>query len=89
MNAYIESPTNLGISQRRACALRQQLQAYGITATIIAIGKGETKPIELSDYDRYTQKDLWALNRRVELLTETEHETKTQAIDCTALSARR
>ena len=83
---------NFRLSQRRACALKDFLHNQGILTKIIAVGKGESEPIRLSDPGRYEEEEIWALNRRVALLTQwNEDDIKSKRVDCTALrtSSRR
>jgi outer membrane protein OmpA-like peptidoglycan-associated protein len=59
---------NLVLSKRRAEALAGFLKDHGYQGRIHIEGAGESQPIKLDDPDRYTQEEIWALNRRVELL---------------------
>ena len=63
---------NFKLSQRRACALKDFLHQQGVTAEIVAQGKGESEPMNLSDEDRYDTEEIWALQRRVEFLEVNE-----------------
>jgi len=60
--------SNLALSKRRAEALAAYLRDQGYQGRIHTEGVGETRPIELDDPQRYTQEEIWALNRRVELV---------------------
>ena len=58
--------TNLALSQKRAAAVRQALQAAGTPAArLAAVGKGETDPVTEN-----TSADGRARNRRVEIIVE-------------------
>ena len=59
---------NLALSRRRAETLAAYLREQGYKGLIRTEGAGESQPIELDDPDRYTQEEIWALNRRVELV---------------------
>ena len=59
---------NLALSKHRAEALAAYLREQGYEGRIRTEGAGESQPIELDDPDRYTQEEIWALNRRVELV---------------------
>ena len=59
---------NLALSRRRAETLATYLREQGFEGRIRTEGAGESQPIELDDPDRYTQEEIWALNRRVELV---------------------
>ncbi len=59
---------NLALSRRRAETLAAYLREQGFEGRIRTEGAGEAQPIELDDPDRYTQEEIWALNRRVELV---------------------
>ena len=59
---------NLALSRRRAEALATYLREQGYEGRIRTEGAGESQPIELDDPDRYTEEEIWALNRRVELV---------------------
>ncbi|MCK5876548.1 MAG: OmpA family protein [Candidatus Marithrix sp.] len=62
---------NVKISMRRALALKNYLTKFGVSIPIIAIGHGKQNPLIL-DYvsRRYTETEIDALNRRVEIITE-------------------
>lgn len=57
------------ISKKRAKALRRYLRRAGIRITIITKGRGERDPLQLDNPGAYTQAEIDALNRRVELAT--------------------
>ena len=59
---------NLALSKRRAEALAAYLKDQGYGGRIRVEGVGESEPIQLDDPDRYTQEEIWDLNRRVELV---------------------
>jgi OOP family OmpA-OmpF porin len=59
---------NLALSKRRAEALAGFLKDHGYQGRIHIEGAGESQPIKLDDPDRYTEEEIWALNRRVELV---------------------
>jgi outer membrane protein OmpA-like peptidoglycan-associated protein len=59
---------NLALSKRRAEALAAYLKDQGYEGRIRIEGAGESQPIILDDPDRYTQEEIWELNRRVELV---------------------
>lgn len=59
---------NLALSKRRAEALAAYLREQGFEGRIRTEGAGESQPIDLDDPERYTQEEIWALNRRVELV---------------------
>ncbi|KAA6184093.1 OmpA family protein [Thiohalocapsa marina] len=59
---------NQRLSRRRAEALARFLQQAGYAGSIHTEGAGESQPIQLSDPALYSQEQIWALNRRVELV---------------------
>ncbi|MBP8197513.1 MAG: OmpA family protein [Chromatiaceae bacterium] len=59
---------NLALSIRRAEVLAKYLKDQGYGGRIRIEGAGESQPIKLDDPDRYTQEEIWELNRRVELV---------------------
>ena len=59
---------NLALSKRRAEGLAAYLKDQGYAGRIRIEGAGESQPIKLDDPDRYTQEEIWELNRRVELV---------------------
>ena len=59
---------NLALSKRRAEVLAAYLKDQGYGGRIRIEGAGESQPIKLDDPDRYTQEEIWELNRRVELV---------------------
>lgn len=58
---------NLGLSLRRAEAVAAFLKSKGIGAPVSAEGKGERDPRALSAAASYSQEEIDALNRRVEV----------------------
>ena len=59
---------NLALSKRRAETLAAYLREQGFEGRIGTEGAGESQPIELDDPDRFSEEEIWALNRRVELV---------------------
>ncbi|MBK1620788.1 hypothetical protein CKO42_20605 [Lamprobacter modestohalophilus] len=59
---------NQVLSQRRAEAVAAFLRSHGYKGQIITKGLGESEPAILSDPSRYSQEEIWQLNRRVELV---------------------
>ncbi len=59
---------NLALSKRRAETLAAYLKEQGYGGRIRIEGAGESDPIQLDDPERYTQEEIWELNRRVELV---------------------
>ncbi len=57
------------ISKRRAKALKRYLRRAGIRIRIKTIGRGEREPLKLDNPAAYTQEEIDALNRRVEVKT--------------------
>lgn len=62
------SAQNQVLSQRRAEALAEFLRSRGYKGEIVTKGLGESEPATLSDPSRYSQEEIWQLNRRVELV---------------------
>ncbi|MFM8331116.1 MAG: OmpA family protein [Candidatus Methylumidiphilus sp.] len=60
---------NLRLSTQRAETVAQYLKQYHISVPIHTVGKGESAPKALYDPSRYTQEQIWAIQRRVELET--------------------
>ena len=58
---------NLVLSKHRAETVVTYLKKNGIAIELNALGKGKSAPKELSDATRYTQEEIWEINRRVEL----------------------
>lgn len=58
---------NLDLSSRRAHALKAYLQEQGVTTHIKTLGKGENEPPEISDVSLYSEDQLRAIARRVEM----------------------
>lgn len=61
---------NRKLSERRAQAVAQYLKSHGISAPITHEGRGESEPKEISSEARYTQEEKWAIQRRVQVITE-------------------
>jgi OmpA-OmpF porin, OOP family len=59
---------NLLLSRRRAEALAQYLREAGYDGLVHTEGAGESQPIQLADPSFYSPEEIWALNRRVELV---------------------
>lgn len=58
---------NLALSIGRAEAVAGWLRRQGFAGRVLTRGRGEDQPIELDDPQRYSQQQIWQLNRRVEL----------------------
>ncbi len=58
---------NLNLSQKRAETVAKYLINHGIKFTITPIGKGKSNPPVISDPSKYSQEEIWAIQRRVEL----------------------
>jgi outer membrane protein OmpA-like peptidoglycan-associated protein len=58
---------NQKLSLKRAKALARWLVEAGFSGEIETRGSGETQPLKLDDPGRYSQQEIWQLNRRVEL----------------------
>lgn len=61
---------NLYLSQQRAEAVAEYLRENGYHGQIQVEGAGESQPAALYDPSRYTKEEIWALNRRVEMLRQ-------------------
>lgn len=59
---------NLLLSRKRAETLAQYLREAGYQGSIKTEGAGESQPLRLADPGFYSQEEIWALNRRVELV---------------------
>ena len=59
---------NLRLSRRRGEAVRDFLNERGFGGEIEMIPKGESQPFKLDDSQNHTEKEIWRLNRRVELM---------------------
>lgn len=64
------SSYNKGLSLKRAKALKIFIENQGIDANLMVDGKGEDEPLEIDSTDNYTQSEINALNRRVEVLIQ-------------------
>jgi outer membrane protein OmpA-like peptidoglycan-associated protein len=58
------------LSVARANALKKYLQEKGVKLYIFIDGRGEKEPLALDNPDDYTQAEIDALNRRVEVITQ-------------------
>lgn len=61
---------NKQLSQSRVEAIQKALKDGGYQGKIKVVGKGEREPMTLDDPKRYTEEEIWQLNRRVELVTK-------------------
>jgi outer membrane protein OmpA-like peptidoglycan-associated protein len=61
---------NQDLSERRANALKNYIILQAITAKISTQGRGEDEPVHLDNPEDFTQEEIDALNRRVEIITE-------------------
>jgi len=61
---------NQQLSEKRAKKLKNNLIFQSITAKIMTEGRGEDKPVHLDNPENFTQEEIDALNRRVEIITE-------------------
>ncbi len=59
---------NQALSERRVAAVADFLLQNGYAGKIETKGYGESQPIQLDDPKRYSQEQVWQLNRRVELV---------------------
>jgi outer membrane protein OmpA-like peptidoglycan-associated protein len=60
-----EADYNMRLSDQRAKAVADYLKQNGVIAKIVAIAKGKSEPLQLSNTDGLNPEDIWALNRRV------------------------
>jgi outer membrane protein OmpA-like peptidoglycan-associated protein len=58
---------NRELSLKRAEMLRELLLSNGVSSEIFVEGKGEDEPIQIEHGDKLDQKEIDALNRRVEI----------------------
>lgn len=65
-----EPDYNLSLSQRRAAALAAYLKAHGVSLSISTEGKGESTPYAPDDPAKYSEEELFQMDRRVELRRE-------------------
>jgi len=61
---------NMKLSIERAKALKNYLESEGISALMGTSGRGEREPLKLDNPENYTQEEIYALNRRVEVMTQ-------------------
>lgn len=59
---------NLGLSERRAFAVKAYLAEYGYAGGIRIVGRGEEEPFQPADASRYSLEELYQMSRRVELV---------------------
>lgn len=59
---------NMSLSKRRAEIVVAYLKKQGVKIPLKAVGKGKSSPSEISDPSRYTQEEIWEINRRVEIV---------------------
>jgi outer membrane protein OmpA-like peptidoglycan-associated protein len=57
---------NMGLSEKRARAVRDYLISHGVNAVIKVMAKGKRDPLQIDDKSGMSKEDIWALNRRVE-----------------------
>jgi outer membrane protein OmpA-like peptidoglycan-associated protein len=57
---------NMGLSEKRARAVREFLMSRGVSAVIKVVAKGKRDPLQIEDKSGMSREDTWALNRRVE-----------------------
>lgn len=62
---------NQELSTRRAEALKKYIINLGYNGQIATIGKGESKPVQLDNSQRYSKEEIYRLNRRVEFFSST------------------
>jgi len=61
---------NQDLSKKRANVLKNYLILQAITAKISTAGRGEDEPVHLDNPEDFTQEEIYALNRRVEIITD-------------------
>jgi len=61
---------NLKLSIERAKALKNYLENERVSASLVTSGQGERAPLQLNNPENYTQEEIYALNRRVEVMTQ-------------------
>jgi outer membrane protein OmpA-like peptidoglycan-associated protein len=61
---------NMKLSIERAKALKNYLESEGISALMGTSGRGEREPLKLDSPENYTKEEIYALNRRVEVMTQ-------------------
>ena len=57
---------NMGLSEKRARAVKDYLTSHGVSAVIKVVAKGKRDPLQIEDKSGMSKEDIWALNRRVE-----------------------
>lgn len=62
-----EPNDNLALSERRLLAVADHLREGGYRFQILLEPKGESQPFDKVDRSKYEEKELWELDRRVEL----------------------
>jgi outer membrane protein OmpA-like peptidoglycan-associated protein len=61
---------NLKLSIERAKTLKNYLENERISASLVTSGQGEREPMQLNNPENYTQEEIYALNRRVEVIVK-------------------
>lgn len=61
---------NRALSRQRAEAVADYLRANGVTVRIATDGKGKDQPFEPDQASKYTQDELYQMDRRVELIRQ-------------------
>lgn len=61
---------NMTLSIARAQAVADWLKQNGFSKNITIKGMGERQALEVQEPERYTQQEIWQLNRRVELVRQ-------------------
>jgi outer membrane protein OmpA-like peptidoglycan-associated protein len=57
---------NMGLSEKRARAVKDYLTSHGVNAVIKVVAKGKRDALQIEDSSGMSKEDIWALNRRVE-----------------------
>lgn len=57
---------NMGLSEKRARAVKDYLVSHSVNAVIKVVAKGKRDPLQIEDKSGMSKEDIWALNRRVE-----------------------
>ncbi|MBR1208889.1 MULTISPECIES: OmpA family protein [unclassified Bradyrhizobium] len=65
---------NMGLSEKRARAVKDYLTSHGVNAVIKVVAKGKRDPLQIDDTSGMSKEDIWALNRRVEWRRSTGQE---------------
>ena len=63
------APANMWLSKRRLAALARFLRKGGFKGDLVLLPRGETEKFAGVDRSRYSQEELWELDRRVEVQT--------------------